>query len=97
LLERAKLLDRLLPRLLPTCTWSRGAGSTNYWVRCPPGTDATRLAAAARDHGVVIEPGDVFSMDAETSRDCFRLGFSSIRTDRIAAGVERLGTVLARG
>lgn len=97
LLERAKLLDRLLPRFLPTCTWSRGAGSTSYWVRCPHGTDATRLAAAARIQGVVIEPGEVFSMDAETSRPCFRLGFSSIRTDRIEPGIERLGRVLARG
>jgi len=97
LLERAKLLDRLLPQFLPTCTWSRGAGSTNYWVRCPPGTDATRLAAAARAQGVVIEPGDVFSMDPAATRHCFRLGFSSIRTDRIEPGIERLGTVLAQG
>jgi GntR family transcriptional regulator/MocR family aminotransferase len=94
LLERAKLLDRLLPQFLPTCTWSRGSGSTNYWVRCPSGTDATRLAAAARTQGVVIEPGDVFSMDEAATRHCFRLGFSSIRTDRIEPGIERLGMVL---
>lgn len=97
LLERAKLLDQLLPHFLPTCTWSRGAGSTNYWVVCPPGTDTTQLAEAARTRGVVIEPGDVFSMDEAATRHCFRLGFSSIRTDRIEAGIERLGTVLARG
>lgn len=97
LLERARLLDRLLPQFLPNCTWSRGAGSTNYWVSCPAGTDATQLAAAARAQGVVIEPGDVFSMDEAATRHCFRLGFSSIRTDRIEAGIERLGAVLAQG
>jgi GntR family transcriptional regulator/MocR family aminotransferase len=97
LLERARLLDRLLPQFLPDCTWSRGAGSTNYWISCPPATDATRLAAAARGQGVVIEPGDVFSMDEAATRHCFRLGFSSIRTDRIEAGIERLGAVLAQG
>lgn len=97
LLERAKLLDRLLPQFLRTCTWSRGSGSTNYWVRCSSGTDATQLAAAALAQGVVIEPGDVFSMTQAATRHCFRLGFSSIRTDRIEPGIERLGTVLARG
>jgi GntR family transcriptional regulator/MocR family aminotransferase len=55
------------------------------------------LAAAARAQGVVIESGDVFSMDAAATRHCFRLGFSSIRTDRIEPGIARLGTVLARG
>ncbi|WP_146690483.1 PLP-dependent aminotransferase family protein [Bradyrhizobium canariense] len=96
LLERAKLLDRLLPRFLPSCTWSRGAGSTNYWISCPADTDTTKLAHAARTEGVVIEPGDVFSMEETATRHCFRLGFSSIRTDRIEPGIERLGSVLAR-
>jgi GntR family transcriptional regulator/MocR family aminotransferase len=94
LLERAKLLDQLLPRFLPSCTWSRGAGSTNYWVSCPKGTDTTQLAEAARGEGVVIEPGGVFSTNEAATRHCFRLGFSSIRTDRIEPGIARLGSVL---
>jgi GntR family transcriptional regulator/MocR family aminotransferase len=94
LLERARLLDQLLPVSLPSCTWTRGAGSTNYWVSCPVGTNATRLAEAARGDGVVIEPGEVFSMNESATRHCFRLGFSSIRTDRIEPGLARLGSVL---
>ena len=96
LLERARALDMFLPRHLPDCTWTRGAGSTNYWISCRPGTDTTRLAQSALAEGVVIEPGDVFAMDGAASRHCFRLGFSSIRTDRIAVGIERLGRVIAR-
>ncbi len=95
LLERARLLDRLLPKYLPDCTFSRGPGSTNYWIACPPGTDTTALAQAALAQGVVIEPGAVFSMDETASRHCFRLGFSSIRTDRIETGIQRLGEVIA--
>jgi GntR family transcriptional regulator / MocR family aminotransferase len=94
LLERARLLDQVLPRFLPTCTWTRGSGSTNYWVNCPEGTNTTRLADAARDEGVVIEPGDIFSMNESATRHCFRPGFSSIRTDRIVPGIERLGSVI---
>jgi GntR family transcriptional regulator/MocR family aminotransferase len=96
LLERARLLDELLPRALPDCRWQRGAGSTSYWITCPDGTDTTALADAARAEGVVIEPGDVFSMNSDATRHCFRLGFASIRTDRIAAGTAKLGEVFAR-
>ncbi|MCA1454167.1 PLP-dependent aminotransferase family protein [Bradyrhizobium sp. BRP22] len=95
LLERAKLLDRMLPQFLPNCSWTRAAGSTNYWVSCPEGTDTTQLAEKARARGVVIEPGDVFSMHEAATRHCFRLGFSSIRTDRIEPGMECLGSVVA--
>lgn len=96
LLERARVLDRLLPEHFVNCTFVRGAGSTSYWVTCPEGCDATALAEAARAEGVVIEPGDVFSMTGGTHVGCFRLGFSSIRTDRIEPGIERLGRLILR-
>ena len=88
-------LDALLPLHLAGCSWSRGAGSTSYWVSCPDGVDSGELAEAARKQGVVIEPGDVFFMTEGANRRCFRLGFSSIRTDRIEAGIERLGRLIA--
>jgi GntR family transcriptional regulator/MocR family aminotransferase len=96
LLERARMLDRLLPQHLPDCHFVRGAGSTSYWVTCPAGSDAAEIAAAARGEGVMIEPGDVFSMREGSHRRCFRLGFSSIRTDRIEPGIERLGRLIPR-
>lgn len=96
LLERARLVDELLPQTLPACRWARGSGSTSYWISCPDGTDSAKLSEAARAEGVVIEPGDVFSMSPDATRHCFRLGFSSIRTDRIAAGMAKLGEVFAR-
>ena len=95
LTERARMLDRLLPEALPDCTWLRGAGSTSYWITCPPGCTSAALAKAAREEGVLIEPGDVFSIHQSEGR-CFRLGFSSIRTDRIEAGITRLGRLIAR-
>jgi GntR family transcriptional regulator / MocR family aminotransferase len=96
LLERAGILDQLLPEHLAGCTWLRGAGSTSYWITCPPGCEATELAEAARAEGVVIESGNVFSMTEGASSRCFRLGFASIRTDRIEAGIERLGRLIAK-
>ncbi|WP_424627514.1 PLP-dependent aminotransferase family protein [Bradyrhizobium sp. SYSU BS000235] len=95
LLERARILDQLLPQYFNDCSFVRGVGSTSYWVTCPPGCDATELATAALAEGVVIEPGDVFSMTKGTHARCFRLGFSSIRNDRINVGIERLGRLIA--
>jgi GntR family transcriptional regulator / MocR family aminotransferase len=96
LLERARLLDGLLPAYLDGCTIVRGAGSTSYWITGPPGCDSMRLAQAARERGVVIEPGDVFSMMKGSHLRNFRLGFSSIRTDRIEAGIQRLSKIVNR-
>ncbi len=95
LVERARLLEKLLPVELRGCRISRDPGNTNFWITCPENIDATVLAEKARLEGVVIEPGGVFSMDSRATKNCFRLGFSSIRTDRIEGGITRLGRVLA--
>jgi GntR family transcriptional regulator/MocR family aminotransferase len=95
LVERAMLLEKLLPMELRECRISRDPGNTNFWITCPEDIDTTVLAEKARLEGVVIEPGGVFSMDSRTTKNCFRLGFSSIRTDRIESGIARLGRMLA--
>jgi GntR family transcriptional regulator/MocR family aminotransferase len=94
--ERAHLLDKLLPDHLTGCSWIRGQGSTSYWVTCPPGCDSVYLAEVARGEGVLIEPGDIFFRNERTGSSRFRLGFSSIRTDRIEAGIQQLGRLIER-
>ncbi len=93
LAERAALMDGLLPACLPHCRWLRGPGAASYWVEGPDGLDARAVAQAARGAGVLIEPGDVFFAGGG-GQSCFRLGFSSIRTDRIASGMARLGSLV---
>lgn len=94
--ERASLLDEILPQHLPDCSFARGPGSTSYWIECPPGCDANWLVGAARAEGVLIEPGDVFFMDQRNRGRFVRLGFSSIPTHRIEAGIKRLGRLVGR-
>ena len=94
LAERAAILDRLLPRYLPASRPQRGPGAASYWIEGPPGLDARAMAAAAAGQGVLVEPGDVFFNRAEAGRHCFRLGFSSIRADRIEPGLRRLGRLI---
>ena len=85
--ERAACIGGLLPRLLPGCRWRRDPGATSFWIEGPPGLDARDLTERAREGGVLIEPGDIFFADPSAGHACFRLGFTSIRTDRIEAGL----------
>ncbi|WP_131196776.1 PLP-dependent aminotransferase family protein [Lichenihabitans psoromatis] len=93
--ERAATIDAALPRCLPGFAARRDAGAASAWITGPEGFDARSLAEAARGAGVLIEPGDVFFADPHHGRRCFRLGFSSIRADRIEEGLKRLGNLVS--
>ena len=92
--ERASAVDAALPRHLPGFAARRNAGAASAWITGPESFDARRLVEVARGAGVLIEPGDVFFADPERGRRCFRLGFSSIRTERIEEGLRRLGRLV---
>ena len=91
---RAARIAGLLPRLMPECRWRRDPGATSFWVEGPPGLDARALTERARTRGVLIEPGDIFFADPQAGRACFRLGFTSIRTERIEEGLTRLAGLI---
>ncbi len=83
-------LDRHFPGWAPVSRF----GGTSCWVTGPEALDAQTLKEAALQKGVVIEPGDIFFADAKGPTNHFRLGFSSIATDRIERGVEILAEVV---
>ena len=54
------------------------------------------LAQGLYPSGVVVEPGDVLYATARQHRNQMRIGYSSIATDRIDAGIRLLAGALAR-
>lgn len=62
-------------------------GGANLWVGGPEGTDSSRLAAEAREEGVLIEPGAPFFGSTDRPVRFFRMAYSSIAPKRIADGV----------
>ena len=92
--ERAAAAEAALPEALTGFAWQRGACAASFWIEGPDGFDARTAEAAAREAGVLIEPGDVFFADPENGRRCFRLGLSAIRTQRIGEGLRRLGRAI---
>ncbi|WP_341648926.1 PLP-dependent aminotransferase family protein [Thauera humireducens] len=92
--ERARALAAALAARLPELRPVPISGGSSCWVEGPAWLDAEALALAAEPHGVLIEPGNVFFSASTPTRNCLRLGFSAIATERIEEGVERLAIAL---
>ncbi len=70
-------------------------GGSSFWIKGPPGMDCRLLQELAREHGILIERGDLHFFD-EPYSEYFRLGFSAIAEARIAAGIEKLARLVAQ-
>lgn len=93
--ERWEIMGAALERLIPDAVSVPASGGTSYWVTGPTRLDTGELAAAALDEGIVIEPGAIHFLDRRSPRNCFRLGFSAIPTERIEPGLERLARIIS--
>ncbi|MBU3739369.1 MAG: PLP-dependent aminotransferase family protein [Rhodoferax sp.] len=89
--ERLALAAEGLRRYLPDFRFDLPAGGASVWVRAPAWVDASELGLIARQHGVLIEPGDVFFVHPPYPCPCFRLRLSSIPAARIVEGMAALG------
>ncbi|MPT29971.1 MAG: PLP-dependent aminotransferase family protein [Achromobacter sp.] len=95
--KRGGELADALARWLPDFTAVPITGSSSCWLKGPEWLDATELAQAALAEGVVVEPGQVFFMEAARApRNFLRVGFTSIRAEHIGPGIERLAQVVRR-
>jgi GntR family transcriptional regulator/MocR family aminotransferase len=94
--ERWQAMHDALARHLPDSARPPTFGGTAYWVRGPSDLDARALQRIAHQEEILIEPGDVFYHAEPPPLNHFRLGFSSIPTERIEEGIARLATLLPR-
>jgi GntR family transcriptional regulator/MocR family aminotransferase len=93
--ERAQVLQEAVRTHLPQFGGRPIHGGSSWWVEGPPDVDTDRLAQAALQAGVVIEPGRVFYQDPRSQdHRHIRLGFSSIDRDKIAEGIATLARVV---
>ena len=92
--QRWSLLGELLAKHLPGGSRQPTFGGSAFWVKGPDNLDAKLLLAEAKQHGILFEPGEVFFNGAGAGKNYFRLGFSSIPTDHIEAGIEALVGVM---
>ncbi|WP_299941904.1 PLP-dependent aminotransferase family protein [uncultured Nitratireductor sp.] len=94
--DRWSALSAALERHFPGWVGDTKYGGSSFWLRADTTCPARDLAEKALAVGVVIEPGEALFHNAADGGQFFRLGFSSIPEDKIAAGVERLRAVVDR-
>jgi len=70
-------------------------GGSHLWVELPPGGDGVDLFLKAREAGIGIVPGNVFSTRDEF-KNCVRLSCGGLWTDRLRDGVRTLGRLAAK-
>lgn len=92
--ERWGAMKQALVEFIPEATITLTVGGTSFWIKGPARLDAQKLADLALSRGVVIEPGKDLFYGGNGPANFFRLGFSSIPTDRIRPGIEILGKTL---
>ena len=92
--ERSRVLADALAQHLPDASFRSVTGGPSFWLGFPESIDTRRLAAAAQERGVLIEPGDVFFAAAKPPVNFARLGYGSIAAERIEPGIEILADVV---
>jgi 2-aminoadipate transaminase len=94
--RREMLLAALGRRMPKGTTWTQPTGGFSLFVTLPEGLMASRLLPLALEHGVAFTPGDAFFLGGGDTRT-LRLSFSSIPTDQIDRGVQRLAEAIRDG
>lgn len=69
-------------------------GGTSFWMEGPEGLDADRLVQVLRQDGVLVESGSPFFPKSNAPCRFFRMGYSSIPTSNIPAGIAKVRAAL---
>jgi GntR family transcriptional regulator/MocR family aminotransferase len=91
---RWKAMDEALTKYLPESHSQPSFGGSCYWVKGPEGLSSHELQIRAKLEGILIESGTIHFLDESPPTNYFRLGFSSIATDKIDAGIKKLANLI---
>ncbi|WP_417720141.1 PLP-dependent aminotransferase family protein [Salipiger sp.] len=96
LTERRRVMEAEIARHGLTIAGRGAHGGSSFWMRAPEGTDTTTLARTLRADSVLIEPGAAFFARENPPATYYRLGYSSIPSERIGAGLALIAEALAQ-
>ncbi|MCV6613270.1 MAG: PLP-dependent aminotransferase family protein [Amphritea sp.] len=91
---RWRAMDEALTKHLPESHTAPTFGGSCYWVKGPEGLDADELRCRAKEESILIESGAIHFLEDPPPKNYFRLGYSSISTDRIELGIKKLADLI---
>jgi len=71
-------------------------GGSSFWMQANSEVDTETLAQTLKSDGVLIEPGHPFFTNESPPKNFYRLGYSSIPSERIPEGVARIARALSQ-
>ncbi|WP_425098129.1 PLP-dependent aminotransferase family protein [Tropicibacter sp. S64] len=93
--ERRKVMEQAIAAHGLEVAGKGAHGGSSIWMVAPEGVDSRGLALDLRRESVLIEPGTPFFAGEAPPRHYYRLGYSSIPSERIEAGIARIAAALA--
>nr|MBA2443429.1 PLP-dependent aminotransferase family protein [Rubrobacter sp.] len=91
--RRNAMLDSLAEFMPKEVHWTHPEGGLFVWATLPSYIDATAMLPRAIDKNVAYVPGEGFYAGGE-GKNCMRLNFSFVETDKIRRGIELLADVV---
>ncbi|WP_261841495.1 MocR-like pyridoxine biosynthesis transcription factor PdxR [Aliamphritea ceti] len=91
--ERWKIMNTSINMYLPDYLSQPLIGGSACWIEGPKHLNAKTLKSIASDHGIIIESGEKFYAGDQIPLHTFRLGYSSIKTDKIDSGILKLSNL----
>lgn len=87
-------MARALEQHLPSSSTPPSFGGSSYWVQGPASLDARELQKLAEQHSLILEPGDIHFAGEKPPKNFFRLGYSSIKSEKIDPGIRLLSKLI---
>ncbi|WGW05001.1 MocR-like pyridoxine biosynthesis transcription factor PdxR [Tropicibacter oceani] len=95
--DRRKIMERAIAAHGLEIAGKGAHGGSSIWMQAPEGVDSRALAAQLHQDSVLIEPGTPFFAQNAPPTRFYRLGYSSIPSERIEEGIALIAAALAQG
>lgn len=94
LARRREALDKAIDEHGLTVAGRGIMGGSSLWMSAPEHVDTAQLAHTLQGQSVHIEPGAPFFSGPDQPQNFYRIGYSSIRQDRIEPGVKLIADAI---
>ena len=94
--RRDRLIELLVEHFPVDTRLTQPQGGFVTWIQLPQGTSALQLHIEAREEGILISPGELFSSSADKYQRSIRLCYAQAWTAESEAAIKTLGELVRR-